>query len=468
MPRHNPLQQAKPSLSFGLLAAFLLILWFVGGASRADVMGQVVTRSFAWLFVIAFILFGPRPQFRSVMPVALLLLGSIALVALQLIPMPPAMWLGLPGRDLLAGAAEVSGQPQPWRPLSISPGATVNALCSLIVPALTLCLVMGLSAEEHRRLALLLLGLVLAATVLGLMQFSGSSYDNPFINDMRGAVSASFANRNHFALFVAIGCLLIPAWAFAETGKPSPREGGQAFWKVPAALALVLLFGLIVLATGSRTGIAVEAVGIVIGLFIAWRPIGTELRRLSRPVAIGLVAAVIGLAVLIIFLSVSLERAVSIERLFALDVGQDLRGRALPTVLEMIRLYSPFGSGFGAFDPVYRIHESDELLSTAYFNHAHNDWLEIVLDGGIAGAALLTAAVIWWLWKSVGAWRNCGSKMLLARIGSATLLLIFLVSIADYPARTPMIMALIMISAVWLNGNAGVENAQSRAEQSGN
>ena len=40
------------------------------------------------------------------------------------LPLPPGLWLALPGRNELAGAATATGQPQPWRPLSLSPGAS--------------------------------------------------------------------------------------------------------------------------------------------------------------------------------------------------------------------------------------------------------------------------------------------------------------------------------------------------------
>src|SRR5690606_17001007 len=106
------------------------------------------------------------------------------------------------------------------------------------------------------------------------------------------------------------------------------------------------------------------------------------LRRLPKSVSIGLVTASVVLLVAAIVASATLGRAVSLERALSLDFGQDLRREALPTVWAMTKLYFPIGSGVGTFDPVYRIHEPDSLLSISYFNHAHNDLLEVVLDGG--------------------------------------------------------------------------------------
>jgi hypothetical protein len=39
-------------------------------------------------------------------------------------------------------------------------------------------------------------------------------------------------------------------------------------------------------------------------------------------------------------------------------------------------------------------------------------------------------------------------------LGSVMLLLVFGASIIDYPARTPMMMAVIVIAAIWLSGHA--------------
>lgn len=448
MPRRENLPaRFAPNLYFTLLVVFLVALWIAGGASRADVLGQVLIRTFAWAIAIILILFAPRPNWQAVRPLGLFLLAATGLVALQLVPLPPSLWPELPGRQLLLDAASVTGREQPWRPLSISPGSTINALSALIVPIVALILLAGLLRKDQWRVLSILLGIVVASSVVGLLQFSGARFGNPLINDVSGAVSGLFANRNHFALFTAIGCLLAPAWAF--------RDGDQPAWKGFVAVALLLLFGLIILGSGSRAGLLVGVVGVVIGVLLGRQRIKSELRRLPKKARIFLFVAILGSFGSALVLSVTMDRAISVERAFSLDAEQDMRTRALPTVLDITRKYFPVGSGFGAFDPVYRIDEPSELLGTSYFNHAHNDFLEVILDGGFPGLLLLLAAIIWWLWKSVRAWRQQdGSENMLPRVGSGIILLVLIASATDYPARTPMIMAVLIIAAVWLNGDA--------------
>lgn len=431
-------------LSFWLLVGLLVIVWIAGGASRADVFGQAVVRFFAFVVLIAFALFSARLEWRSVRPVAVLLGLSALLVFLQLVPLPPALWTVLPGRELLVRAAEVSGQPQPWRPLSVSPSATVNALGSLVVPAATLVLTAQLTREQHWRIVALLLMLVLAGCLLALLQFSGGNFGNPFVNYTRGTVSGSFANRNHFALFVAMGCALAPVWGF--------RTGRGGWWQGMAALALLPFFFLVILATGSRAGLLLGGLGIAAGLFMVRANVLRDLRVMPRWARFAIVGALVAALVSAVALSFFLGRAVSVERALDLQASEDPRGEALPYVIEALARYFPVGSGFGTFDPVYRIGEPDELLRPAYFNRAHNDWLELVLDGGIAAAALLLAALGWWLVATIRVWRDGGAAgMGLARAGSVALLLVMLASIPDYPARTPLVMAIITIMAVWLH-----------------
>jgi O-antigen ligase len=196
----------------------------------------------------------------------------------------------------------------------------------------------------------------------------------------------------------------------------------------------------------------VGAIAFVIALVFAKRPVQHRLRRYPNWMLPALIAAVVGLVMLFVAISISAERAVSIHRLFTLSAEEDMRRRALSTVLMMIRVYFPFGSGLGDFATVFQIYEPFDFLNMTYFNRAHNDFLEIVLNTGLPGLLLLLWALIWWLTASIPAWRAGGSaRHLIPKLGSAMLLLVFMASIFDYPARTPMMMAMVALAALWLS-----------------
>lgn len=437
----------RPTLAAPLLLLLLCVLWFAGGASRGDVLGQTVVRATTWALLVLGLFFGTRPSFSDVRPVMLLLIATIVLPLLQLIPLPPQIWQALPNRDFFAEAAAASGQDQPWRPLSIVPGATLNALSAMIVPVVVLILVVGLTDSERTWLPSVMLGVVSGSMLIGLLQFSGAGFSSPMVNDQVGGVSGTFANRNHFAVFLAFGCVLAPVWA---------RINGRiSIWRGGIAIGLIILFFLAILASGSRMGIVVGILGIVLGSVSIHGELRQSPRRATNWVSPTLVAAIIGMFAILIIVSIASDRAESINRAMAVNFDDDLRSRSFTTVLAMIGTYLPFGTGFGTFDPLFRMVEPSEFLQVSYFNNAHNDFLEVALNGGIPGIVLVVVALCWWAFASRRVWRAATSDAVtLGKIGSAMLLLVFVASVSDYPARTPLIMAWITIAAIWLSWGA--------------
>lgn len=430
--------------SFPLLVFWFGFLWIAGGASRADVIGQTMVRGVGWALLVAIVLFGDVSRWRTVKVPAVLLCCAIGLVLLQLVPLPPALWQALPGRELLSRASVVVGQPLPWRPISMSPSLTLNALGALIVPLVTLALMAHRRSEDDRRIIWLLAIVMLASALLAAFQISGGRFDHPFVNDVPGEVGGSFANRNHLAAFVALGCIVIPTLAGVHSRVRSIF--------LIAAFAVVLVFLLLLLAVGSRAGMVLGLVGAGLAMAVNRAAIQGRLRRLpsGRRAMIYATGALVFLGT--VAASIFAERAATIDRALGSVGTEELRGQALPLVVAMIEKYLPFGSGYGTFDPVFRIDEPLQLLRIKYLNLAHNDLLQIWLDGGLLGGAILVAAIVWLARSSLRAWRGTGD--IPARLASAMLLLIVLASAADYPARTPMFMALIMVCAAWLTPKA--------------
>ncbi|MFV3561654.1 hypothetical protein ACNJFJ_21115, partial [Mycobacterium tuberculosis] len=195
----------RPSPFFVLLVLLFGVLWFTGGSSRADVPGQIPVQLTSWTVLVIAIILAPRPARDTRDP--FLLLAAIALVPLvQLIPLPPVLWQMLPGHAGLAEAARLTGQHQPWRPIAVIPGSTLNAAFSLATPAAILLLLGAFDEKARAWLPGLIVVLAVATSLVGLMQFSGNRFDQPLIG-YRYDVSGIFGNRNHFALFLAVGCL---------------------------------------------------------------------------------------------------------------------------------------------------------------------------------------------------------------------------------------------------------------------
>ena len=438
----------RPSLAFVLLSLMMPLLWVAGGASVAMVMGQVVIRTASIVVLIAATLLGLRPDVQDAKPVWVILGAAIVLVLLQLLPLPPALWQALPGRAMFAEVALASGQPQPWRSWAIVPGSAINAAASLIVPLTVLLLVNCIRHDERTILPGLLLAIIVGAMLVGLLQFSGANMTNPLVNAEPGSVEGLFANRNHFALFLAIGCVVAPVWAYNRDNAKQSANPWRAKWRIPVAFALVVLFVLVILASGSRAGMLLGLLGTVIGLISVHQRIGHDLKHYGRWVFPAVIGGIIGTLVVAVMVSVMAGRAISIDRILTFAMTQDLRARNLPVVLKMVCDYFPAGSGFGGFDALFRIYEPLRFLQPEYFNHAHNDFVEVVLDGGLAALLLLIGALVWWARSTIRAWRSPANGQAMPRMGSAILLLIFTASAVDYPARTPIIMAVTVIAAM--------------------
>lgn len=442
--QHAAFPVSLPTILILVLFAVLLV---AGGGSRADLLGQAVVRASAALALAGILLFA-RCDFDGLRTILMLLLAATALLLVQLVPLPPIVWHSLPERVQIASIGDASL----WRPWSMVPDATVNAAGSLLVPFAILALLAAQGAG-YRVLPNAVLALIVGSALWGLVQASGTFIDNPFINGGADEVSGTFANRNHFALFIAFGCTIAPIWALSD---PNPWR-----WRAPVGITLVVLFFLTILATGSRAGVLLGALGLASAAMACYGSQELALRKRSRwitrsrwimPVLIG------GVAILLIAAtatSIIANRAVSFERALTVDASTDLRWRAAPDIARLAYDLLPVGGGFGSFTSVYNRNERDELLSPYYLNHAHNDFLEIVLDGGLLAAILIGGSLFWWIIASARVWRSQATQAILfGRTGSAMLGLTFMASAVDYPARTPMIMATTVVAAAWLGWGA--------------
>src|SRR5690606_29803428 len=101
-----------------------------------------------------------------------LCLCLFALFAVHLIPLPPAIWTQLPGRELAVIADQTIFAKPGWRPLSLDPEATWRSLLMLI-PAFAAYLSVRLG--DDARLTALLRGVAaaaLAAIAIALLQLA--------------------------------------------------------------------------------------------------------------------------------------------------------------------------------------------------------------------------------------------------------------------------------------------------------
>lgn len=125
----------------------------------------------------------------------------------------------------------------------------------------------------------------------------------------------------------------------------------------------------------------------------------------------------------------------------------DLRFQVLPQLKQMLFAFFPVGSGFGSFQYAYHMFEPASVLRTAYLNHAHNDMLQFLIEGGLVAGVLMIAFAAWFIREGLRAARLVAESrarhVVPARDAFVWLSMALLLagSIGDYPLRTPALMA---------------------------
>lgn len=446
------IQLGGRAAGLALLTAFLAVVLLLGGSARDDALSLVFLRPLAVLFLGAGLLMLPREAWREHRLLIALALALPLLTLIHLVPLPPDLWRQLPGRQLIWDIGQIAGIEQPWRPIALVPYRAWNSFWSYFPPLAALALALGLHKEQSRLLVFVLAAIILASGVLGLLQSVGAPGNGFYLYRITNEESAVglFANRNHQAMLLAIAFPVVAAAASLSRGT---REAVRPkLWLALGVGVMILPF---LLVTQSRAGLVLGAVGMTSALFVYRDPTGqlqprrTGARVNYRWVGIGAAAAAIVLTTALV------ARASSLQRLFATGPGgEDLRLRVWGPIFDAAWTYFPVGSGIGSFVEVYKVIEPDDNLSPLYLNHAHNDWLEMLLTGGVP-ALLILAVAVWYLGRAmfrtfIGARRDQSSEAVTARLGAAIVIILALGSAYDYPLRVPSLACLFAIAVVWL------------------
>lgn len=351
---------------------------------------------------------------------------ALAIPILQIIPLPPVVWQSLPGRDPLVLALDLANVEAGWAPLSLTPDQTWSGFLGLLPPAAAFLAVLAASHETRNRLFPLYLGLAAVSIVLGVLQMtSGAAVLYPYRTTDPGVVVGFFANRNHLAILLI--AMLPPIGALlGQEFRRSTSMSGVSWLLAALAVLIVVSLGVIQSRAGIILGLPSVLVGLVIGVQAQGR---MHLKR-------GIVAtAAVGLLVVAAVTAFGMPRLLS---RFGGD-GSLIAGRseAWRTTWDASGQYLPVGTGVGSFDPVYRSVEPLEGLDPTFLNQAHNEYLQVWLEMGWPGAALVLAFAVWWCRRTYQAWRGGASREQGVRLAaSAAILFILIHSAVDYPLRT--------------------------------
>ena len=452
---------------FFLCAAVIVAAIILGGGARSGYLSDIILQLLALPLLIAGLWRLSQLPSEQLPKGALIFCAALALLPLvQLIPLPPAIWTALPNRQPETEAFELLGRDLPWLPISISPTATWLSALSLLVPVSIFVGTSLLDYPERRWLSLVIIGVTLVSIFLGLGQVSQSLTGSMPLSGVSTASEAVgfFANRNHFAALLYSVTLFAAVWtleaALAAGAKQRRSTDATTIVAVLASFTVLVMLVAGQMVARSRAGLALTIVALGGAFILAWvdrrRPKNiTPAKILGASIALGLLFAT----------QFALYRMM--ER-FTADPLQDARIEFARTTTQAAKSFMPVGSGLGTFVPVYAMFEKPQnILANTYVNRAHNDFLELWLESGLLGLALMAVFVVWFVTRSIAVWGAayddtppCNRS--LARAATLVIGLLIAHSLVDYPLRTGAMMAILAFACALVGRAPGAKSEDCR------
>src|SRR5580704_4455587 len=454
---------------FWLTALTLLLALLLGGGTRSGFLSDALLQLLAIPLLLLSasrlgdLFWRDRAKLRQVRWEIAFCLAIVLVPLIQLVPLPPALWTLLPHRAPLIASFDGLGHGLPWLPISVSPNATWLSVAALLP---TLAVFFGTILLGYRERRLLSLGVVvfgIVSSFLGLLQIAqGPASRLRFFSatNLTEAVGF-FANRNHFAAFLYVVLLFAAVWAIDIGSAVGPWRDRRIFEArsvvtiTASFLAIVVLLAAEAMAR-SRAGMILTMVSLagIYGLVLTDRR-----RRTLSATPLNFLFAAAGTAFILV-VQFALYRVLA---RFNADQLDDARLQFARTTIEAAWAYMPFGAGMGTFVPVYGMFEKpQDLFAHAYVNHAHDDILELWLETGIFGIALVAAFATWFVSRAIKIWRygSVGANEFdrsLSRAATIAVALIVTHSFLDYPLRTAAMTAILAFACALMVESLGVD-----------
>jgi O-antigen ligase/tetratricopeptide (TPR) repeat protein len=396
-------------------------------------------------------------------------------------------WNALHGLGLDAVAARLSLAPvETWRQV-------------LFFLLLGLCYFLGLNLCRQRRDIFTLAAAVVASAVLDALvgfypEFAGARPWYWYIDGATapGTVSGTFLNHNHFACLMTMGVLMAFGLLFAilarkgyrqprpETSAPgSPgndRKVAESWvesaetpaYALPGALALLFVLFILVVAQAlsySRGGgISMLVLGLV--FFLWWLYRGSRFQQKRHIVAC--LAVLVGAGYIALF-----EAANRLAERYALLAGGieqlTTEGRLLiwQDALPMLKTWWLTGIGSGAFANVSPRYESGWALDMLFL-HAHNDWLEALVEFGLPMAgSLMIALLVWLAIQGRRLQRQADSRLRWLGLGALfAIVAVLLHELVDFNLQAPAV-ATVFVALLVVLVRCGQEGTRHKAQEDG-
>lgn len=419
-------------VSGAMAPLWLWLCLLLGGASQGGALANLILQLGGAAFLAYWLWSGQRLQVHQAekLPIYLLVAATVWIL-IMFVPLPPAIWQWLPGRDFVADGYNLLGMKLPWLSIALAPDRAVRSALLLLIPAATWLLVRSMDRPSLRRMVVGIVTIAGISAALGLMQVATgpNSVLRLYSPTNKDAPVGFFANTNHFSIFLACTLPLAAAWiATAERRKQSTRKLLIGFGIYALLIATTLIVG------RSVAGLGFLILGLIGAAYIIW----------GRSVSGGLKVAFLAGALLAMLVAASSLTAIGTGAIGAkFEDAPTSRSNMTPVTIAAGTAMAPTGAGLGSFAQIYGMHQPDRYTSTTWVNHAHNDYAEIYLELGIVGIILVAIFLFWFVRQGLRIWRlRSETQSLLPQAAWLSASFLLLHSAVDYPLRTAAMAAL--------------------------
>jgi len=387
-------------------------------------------------------------------------LAAVALaISLQLVPLPrslvvsasPATDAFLRQHDLVyataAADADESTAGRASHPLSLRPDSTRRALA--FAAAFGLLLIglaapLSMAAGGVQRLADTITVLAVVVALIAIIQAATVTAGEVYgfwTPELAGGIFGPFVNKNHFAgwmvmaLSVTIG-LCCGRIARGMRGVKPDWRNRMLWFASPDANRLILtafaalVMGLALVMSLSRSGIACFAIAIILSAFMVTRRQATSSKR----------AVAAGYLAFVLIVAVGWAGVDAVAKRFTAASWDDIGGRlgAWHDTLRIAKDFPLTGIGINTFGEAMLDYQTKYL--DKHFGEAHNDWLQLVAEGGLLVGLPILVTLILFIREVRRRFREAQDDTMSywLRIGAVTgLLAIALQEVVDFSLQIP-------------------------------
>jgi O-antigen ligase len=317
------------------------------------------------------------------------------------IPFPyPILSLLSPSRaEILSQAWAIADITPIWESLSYLPRTALSWWIFLLSLGLFFLVVRKLCTKKKtlKRIVFIMIGIGLLEAAYGLIQALVPSMGVlwvDYIQDYMGTARGTFINRNSYAAFIGMIWPLALGITLAMTGRVHSFKEllGSDRLNRQALMALgIIVFLLALIFTRSRAGIVSGLVGFL--AFSIMARTGIKAKALQTRVLFG------GIIVLICIYTMTIGVEPIMQRFFSLGSDSGSRMDIWRDSLPIIKDY-PLGIGLGNYENVFQIY-NQSFTSDKTVMHAHNDYLQFLIETGWIGFLALMSSFFIFLGKSV-------------------------------------------------------------------